>query len=442
MGLGGQAKRRTDFSKWDTVTLGRRAGMLCSNPDCPNPTCGPQADPKKAINLGVAAHITAALPGGPRYDPSLIPAQRNSIENAIWLCQYCHKLVDSDPRRFTVELLHRWKADAEARARDRIDGRSPKAGKAAFGDRWKLARAFGLAIALLAGGLAVAKLVDFGGAPPEPAYPPGWPDVILAGSQVNAHTAPGTYFMDCEDCPLMVVVPAGRFRMGASPGDGEAEPNERPPRTVTIPRNFAVSVYETTFRQWDAGVAAGRLGRSDDPARGLASDRGWGRGLRPVIEVEWSDANAYVQWLNQRLGRPLYRLPSEAEWEYFARAGTTTRFAFGDFYRSDRVSDGPMGTLPVGSFPANDFGLHDIHGNVWEWTADCWHDSYEGAPSDGSAWTSDGECRRHPIRGGSWGRDGPEMRLSNRFSGGSGGRRLGFRLVRDLPEGRRGPHTT
>lgn len=420
------------------MVLGRRAGMKCSNPDCPNPTCGPQDDPRKAVNIGVAAHITAAMPGGPRHDPSLTPEQRNSIENAIWLCQNCHHLVDSDPRRFTVEALHRWKSDAEARARDGIEGRSGATRRTAPSrDRaWALTVVLG--IALLAGGLMLARIVGVDEAPPRPAhhaelgYPPGWPTVILPGSRVNAATPPGTHFIDCAECPLMIVVPAGRFRMGASPRDGDAEPNERPVRTVSIPRSFGVSVYETTFREWDAGVAEGWLAHSDDPARGVASDRGWGRGLRPVIEVDWNNANAFVQWLNQLLGRTIYRLPSEAEWEYFARAGATTRYAFGNGYRPDLVADGPSGTLPVGSFPANAFGLHDIHGNVWEWTADCWHDSYRGAPTDGSAWTSGGDCRRHPIRGGSWGRDAPEMRLSNRFSGGSGGRRLGFRVVRDL----------
>ena len=141
-------------------------------------------------------------------------------------------------------------------------------------------------------------------------------------------------------------------------------------------------------------------------------DRGWGRGQRPVIHVSWKDARSYVGWLSRKTGKQ-YRLLSEAEWEYSARAGTTGPFHFGSTISTDQANydgrytygSGRVGvyrrkTVPVGSFPANGFGLHDMHGNVWEWVEDCWHDSYSGAPSDGSAWTTGGECSKRVLRGG------------------------------------------
>lgn len=231
----------------------------------------------------------------------------------------------------------------------------------------------------------------------------------------------------------MVIVPAGVFEMGASKDDADAEPDEFPVRTVSIGRPFAIAVFETTMSEWDAGVRAGALPRAQDAYNGTAADFGWGRGRRPVINVGWADANSYTRWLNEELGASLYRLPSEAEWEYAARAGADTPFTFGKTYRTDRLSDGERATEPVGSYPANRFGLHDVQGNVWEWTADCWHETYERAPSDGSAWVTGGDCTRHSIRGGSWGREPAQMRLSNRYPSSSRGYRLGFRVVREIP---------
>lgn len=262
--------------------------------------------------------------------------------------------------------------------------------------------------------------------------PAGWPRTIRSGSIVDANTPAGTYFQDCSDCPLMVVVPAGRFLMGAAPDDPEAAPNEHPRHLVTFARPFAVAVYETTFDEWDAGVRARRLPGPSGPQSGVAADWGWGRGLRPVINVSFDDASAYAQWLNDRLGQPLYRIPSEAEWEYAARGQATTRFAFGDRFRDDRVAIRQTQTGPVGQFPPNGFGLRDVHGNVWEWTRDCWHDDYRGAPADGTAWSDDGDCAAHALRGGSWGRAPALMRLTSRYRGEGSGRRLGFRVVREL----------
>ncbi len=219
---------------------------------------------------------------------------------------------------------------------------------------------------------------------------------------------PGRGFRDCPECPEMVVVPAGSFTMGSPSSEEGRWDDEGPQHRVTIAAPFAVGKYEVTFAEWDACVAAGGCGgyRPDD--------RGWGRGQRPVIHVSWDDAKAYVRWLSRKTGER-YRLLSEAEWEYAARAGTTGPFHFGstistdqanydgnDTYGSGRKGVDRERTVPVGSFPANGFGLHDVHGNVWEWVEDCWHGSYAGAPADGSAWVSGGDCGQRVLRGGSW----------------------------------------
>ena len=242
----------------------------------------------------------------------------------------------------------------------------------------------------------------------------------------------GTVFRDCRECPEMVVVPAGEFMMGSPPsGDHGAE---SPVHRVTIAEPFAVGVYEVTFDEWDACVGGGGCGgyRPRDY-------EGWGRGIRPVIDVSWKDARAYVDWLSRRTGED-YRLLSEAEWEYAARAGTTTRYHWGDEIDWDRANchaemcgDNWEYTAPVGSFAANAFGLHDMHGNVWEWVGDCWNGSYAGAPSDGSVWES-GDCGRRALRGGSWGSTPRNLRAAYRYGDGMGDRhgRNGFRVARTL----------
>ena len=327
---------------------------------------------------------------------------------------------------------------------------------------------------------------------------------------------------------------------------------EGPVHEVTMAHPFAVGVYEVTFEEWEACVSGGGCGgyRPDDA--------GWGRGRRPVINVSWEDAKAYVEWLTGRTGKE-YRLLSESEWEYVARSGTDTRYFWwgdeiglhradceacvelfidgsgkdaqmqarwerspldvddkgwargwsdpevverdsrwrewvgcavrweeaqryvewlsrktGEGYRLLKESEwddvaragtgtgyfwwgyeigldlanhrgvhamfeggapfaGPCQTTPVGSFPANPFGLYDVHGNVWEWVEDCWNDNYRGAPSDGSAWES-GDCGNRVLRGGSWLNDGPDLRSANRFSGstGSRGNQVGLRVARKL----------
>ena len=254
------------------------------------------------------------------------------------------------------------------------------------------------------------------------------------GSDAAASHPPGTVIRDCGQCPELVVVPAGAFRMGDLSGGGDVD--ERPARTVTIPRAFAIARYETTFAEWDACVAAGACRQGVD-------DVGFGRGRRPAMLVGWEDARAYAGWLSRRTGKP-YRLPSEAEWEYAARAGGGTRFPWGDEVGTGRANCDQCGsrwddamTAPVGSFPANAFGLHDVVGNVYEWVADCGGASYEGAPSDGSAHDASGgggNCQWRVMRGGSWLSLPRASRPANRVRNPAGFRDVhtGFRVARSL----------
>jgi formylglycine-generating enzyme required for sulfatase activity len=223
-------------------------------------------------------------------------------------------------------------------------------------------------------------------------------------------------FEDCAGCPHMVVIPAGEFTMGSPPSEMGAEAQHR----VTIAYPFAVSKFAITFDEWEA---CGKEGGCGDyrPA-----DQGWGRGKRPVIDISWENARAYVKWLSHKTGKP-YRLLSESEWEYAARAGTTTKFFFGDTlspsqanYDGSDDGSGPSDvnrqkTMRVGSFPANGFGLFDMHGNVSEWVEDCWHEDYTvRAPTDGSAWL-DGNCNGRVMRGGSWQDSQEELRSAARI---------------------------
>ena len=222
-------------------------------------------------------------------------------------------------------------------------------------------------------------------------------------------------------CPLMVAVPAGKFKMGS----GKYK-TELPVRSVNIER-LAVGVHEVTFSQWDTCYDAG--GCSYKPF-----DNNWGRGNRPVIHVSWKDAQDYVRWLSEVTGKS-YRLLSEAEWEYVARAGTTGPFHTGSTISRDHANYGGSGTLEVGSrLESNPFGLHDVHGNVWEWVEDCWHGNYLEAPQDGRAWTKGGDCGKRVFRGGSW--ENPQEFVSSSYRWGGDDRTratsLGFRVARDL----------
>ena len=249
----------------------------------------------------------------------------------------------------------------------------------------------------------------------------------------------GKKFRDCADCPELVVVPAGSYEMGSPSWEEGRDDDEGPVHRVRIREPFAVGVHEVTFREWDACRRAGGCSHHPD-------DEGWGRGDRPVIDVSWNDAQEYVRWLSRKTGED-YRLLSESEWEYVARAGTTGPFHFGSTispekanydgnytYGSGRTGRYRRRTVPVGLFPSNAFGLHGVHGNVREWVEDCWHDSYRSAPSNGSSWTTGGDCGSRVLRGGSWFSRPVILRSAARDRDGSGYRDdvVGFRVARTL----------
>ena len=283
---------------------------------------------------------------------------------------------------------------------------------------------------------------------------------------------PGDTFQDCPGCPKLVVVPSGSFMMGSPEEEEDRDDDEGPTHEVRIGYQLAVGVYPVTFDEWDACVSDGGCGGYEP------EDRDWGRGTRPVINVSWEDAKRYVGWLSWKTGKG-YRLLSESEWEYVARAGTGTSYWWGneigrnrancrgcgnrwDDEKTSSATVGSIGaagvsvfagvsffdlyskrgnvtkTSPVGSFSANAFGLYDVHGNVDEWVEDCWNDDYAEAPTDGSAWESGG-CDRRVLRGGAWWSQPSFLRSANR-SNPIGGIRsddlrayaYGFRVARTL----------
>ena len=272
----------------------------------------------------------------------------------------------------------------------------------------------------------------------------------------------GDTFRDCGNCPEMVVVPPGSFRMGDLGGGGFSV--ENPDHTVDIAYTFAVGKYEVTRGEFTAFVR--ESGHTTDGACNHYTGSEWKKsasvtwrdpGYRqtdrhPVVCVEWTDAKAFAAWLSRKTGRT-YRLLSEAEWEYVARAGSTSKYPFGNAeealcahgngadestgfpWRNTACSDGySRQTAPVGSFEPTAFGVHDTLGNVWEWVEDCWHARYDGAPTMGEAWTGGGDCSRRVLRGGSWTNAPGVLRSANRGKLLTDDRyfMLGFRVVREL----------
>ncbi len=278
---------------------------------------------------------------------------------------------------------------------------------------------------------------------------------IVQGQFVDARNAPATtraplirddqrlkslpdfaMFRECDGCPEMVVLPAGSFAMGST--DGRAD--EKPVRQVSI-RRFAMSRFETTWDEWDTCVVE-RGGCNGSGPQSVGGDNTWGKGRRPVIEVDWNDARTFSVFAT---GRTLatYRLPSEAEWEYAARAGSADKYSWGgfnpncdkqSFFGANFIACSDDRTREVGSFRANPFGLHDMHGNVWEWVEDCYSDSYTAShPVDGSAFTKD-PCSGRVPRGGAWDYNPTDLRsaVRRRNDPTDRGASLGFRIARTL----------
>ena len=274
------------------------------------------------------------------------------------------------------------------------------------------------------------------------AYPDG-EHAVQAREEIAKLKVIGKEFRDCEGCPTMVVVPPGSFMMGSD----QDRAREQPQRRVTISQPFAVGKFEVTFAELKAFVrdSGHEMGEkesffelsSSDPCTsrsisGIFSKISWldpgfdQQEKSPAVCINWNDAVAYANWLSTKSGKP-YRLLSESEWEYVATSTTRTNFHFGnlassehanydgshnDYLSTDSITRGE--TLPVGSFQPNEFGLHDLHGNVFEWTEDCWHENYERAPRNGQAWTTGGDCSLRVIRGGSWFNHAGFMRSANR----------------------------
>jgi formylglycine-generating enzyme required for sulfatase activity len=253
---------------------------------------------------------------------------------------------------------------------------------------------------------------------------------------------PGKTFKDCAACPTMVTLPAGTAELGAAETDGKAKPNEKPARPVTFTNLFAIGVTEVTFNQYGACVSAGGC-------KSMPSDNGWGQGSRPVINVSWSDAVAYAQWLSNTTGKR-YGLPSDAQWEYAARGGDTALYPGGSVKALCAFANGAAKeselpwaneactdlagdrTLPAGSLSKNKFGVADMLGNVGEWVLDCNTLNLRDAPVDGSA-DARGSCSQRIVRGGSWFSGPDDLRYSARAVQRRGDTNdfTGFRVVRN-----------
>jgi formylglycine-generating enzyme required for sulfatase activity len=270
----------------------------------------------------------------------------------------------------------------------------------------------------------------------------------IIADAVPASLQSGQIFRDCPECPEMVVIPAGNFVMG-SPENEAGKREESPMHRVIISKPFAISKYEVTWDEWTTCVQSGVCSSG--------RDEGFGRGRHPVINISRGEAIQYANWLSEKTGHQ-YRLPSEAEWEYAARGGTSGMYYWGDndeitceyasvfnaafmpyngkkwYWDSFKCNDGYKETAPTGLFKPNPFGLHDMLGNVREWTLDCFNGNYAGAPTDGSAWL-EGECKYYVTRGGSWVTEPVYIRAASRYWVESSNRNddLGIRLVRSFP---------
>lgn len=276
-----------------------------------------------------------------------------------------------------------------------------------------------------------------------------------AQTQAQPIYGAGSVLRDCADCPEVVVLPKGRFTMGAAADEVGRKPTEQPAHDVTISSLVGIGRFE--IRRGEFARFAREAGYVTEAETGdgcwvwqsgeLSKVNGtsWLKpgfdqtDAHPAVCVSWNDAQAYVKWLSQKTGKT-YRLPTEAEWEFAARARSTQRFSFGqDESRLPEygwyVLNSGGHTHAVGERKANAFGLYDMHGNAWEWTQDCWHENFTNAPTDGSAWTDPASCNRRVFRGGSWGEKALSSRTATRAGSAVDNRSnfVGFRVVRVMP---------
>jgi len=361
-----------------------------------------------ALACGAQAHGRAAQPGGivPKASPEQFElAFWNSVRDSTHAGDYEAYLKAYPKGRFA------------ALAQARIARLRAPAGAAAAGT------AAGTAARPAAGPAAA------GTAPARAKAAPTKPPAATTPAPAHIALSPRASgeIRDCQSCPVLVSLPAGRFAMGNNASD----PSERPVHQVVIDAPFAIGKFEVTVQQWNACATANGCPKMAQATNANPN--------APVRDVSWDDAQQYLKWLGMISGQP-YRLPTEAEWEFAARGGTATPYWWGDKMATGKANCkecGPpwtdTGPASVGSFPANGYGLHDTSGSVWEWVADCWHNNYKDAPFDGSAW-DEPNCRVRVIRGGSWREGAAYMVASTRFRYDASVRQAqnGFRVARSF----------
>jgi len=355
-------------------------------------------------------------------------AERAKQDAADWDAAALTNTVDSYGRYLTKQPRGKWVDEAQKRIAQIKADQAVAAASAADRQAWEQAKTANRAESYQ------QYLTSF----PQGTYVP---QAIAAIEQLKP--APGREFRDCDECPVMVSLPPGNANLGAAENEADARANEKPQRSVTFNNLFAIGVNEVTFAQWEACVAGGGCD-------GRPSDNGWGGGNRPVINVTWSDAQAYASWLSQKTGFN-YSLPSETQWEYAARGGETTiwqggspaalcAFANGAGVESglrwsnqDCTDPASDRTLPVGTLSPNGFGVKDMIGNVAEWTLDCNTLNLRDAPTNGRA-DQRGSCNQRSVRGGSWFSGPADLRFATRLMQRRGDSNdfTGFRVVRKI----------
>ena len=413
---------RTDSFEADAETIAKRIKATLSKPIC---------KPKLALALAGAAALVAGIAAGPWLQSALgvlkpPPALLTALEKARAEFKAAQDALSAEMRRHGAA-----KAQAEAlttkleetqrnlnEMRLALEAAQNRTGEAEAA----------LAALRTQPGYAPAK--GSGGPASKTAARP-----LAAEEAATLAQSPGQVFRECENCPQMVVVPAGSFTMGSLVREPERSGDEGPQRPVTIGKPFAAGMFPVTFGEWAVCADEGGCKGNRVP-----SDENWGRSERPAVNVSWNNAKEYISWLNWKTNGGHYRLLSEAEWEYAARAGTTSRFSWGDGLGEGNANCAGCSsqwdkkqTAPVTSFAPNRFGLFGMHGNVWHWTEDCWHQSYDGAPAEGVAWVTE-NCSGRAARGGSWSSTPKNIRSAarNSVSASYSDSEFGFRVARTL----------